>query len=254
MKGILVFVLICCVISNFTFGQKWTYNSGNNPFDGNFVTSSIIGIGGKYPDNKPILKVNHFENNNHLNIYLIDVGYAGCDNKIAYIKFDNESKIYTLPVLTNSDRDAWFLDFSIIDSPLTILELLKNLKTQNKVFIRISSDCGKSDLEFSLLGSTVAIDYILADYNKCTKRINELESSGNQFKAIAAYNASIMINPDPSELYNDHTLRKGEEIILSKYSEDFYIIHKATSFDLPKDLILYVKKSCFEPNSVVKIN
>lgn len=263
MKRIILTFFISLIIITYTIGQKWTYSSGGNAFDGQYKTSSITGTGGKFPYNKPVFVVNLFENN-QLNVYLSQAGYAGCDNKIAYIKFDNDSKLYTFGISTNSDRDVWFLqkDYKNEQSSLSIPTLLEKLKIHNKFYVRLSGDCGQNDYEFSLLGSSVAIDYVTSDYfdkqkknDEKKQRIIEMISSGNSYKTIAYYNASILYEPKSSSFYKSITLKKGEKIIFSGYSIDkeFCILEKATTVELPEDTIFYISKSAINLETVEKV-
>ena len=80
-KSVLLFVFIL-LLSNINFGQKWTYSSGGNVFDGQYKTSSIVGTGGEFPYNNPVFVVNLFENE-QFNVYLSYAGFAGCDNNLS---------------------------------------------------------------------------------------------------------------------------------------------------------------------------
>lgn len=167
----LVFVLF---VSQNTFSQSWTYSSGGNAFDGKYRTSSITGTGTNYPYNKPLFVVNYFENSKSLNIYIADVGYAGCDNKIVKIKFNNNDTIYAFDASTDENKEIWFLSqysYNYNYTNLTFDQLLKKLMRYSKMYIRITSDCGQNDLEFSLNGSTKAIKFVLPkNYFEIQKR------------------------------------------------------------------------------------
>lgn len=270
MKRNAITIVIGLLVLELLDGQKWNYRSDESAFDGKYRICYVMGSGNEFPYNNPLFVVNLLENN-RLNVYLQDVGYAGCDNKMAYIKFDNDSKVYTFKVLTNSDRDTWFLQENIRNSQpsLYMIELLEKLKAHNKVYVRLSSDCGQNDFMFPLLGSSVAINYVASDYIKKQKqillskqneeekkkRLIELISSGDTFKTKAYYNASLYYEPNTSSICWDLNLTTDEEIIFSHYSndKDFCILEKATTIDLPKDSIFYISKSCVNLDFIERI-
>jgi hypothetical protein len=88
IKSILLYFFL--LISPIVNGQNWTYSSGNNAFDGAYRTSSVKGSGGSSPYNTPRLFINYFQEQNLLNIYITNAGYAGCDNLIIFGLFQNE--------------------------------------------------------------------------------------------------------------------------------------------------------------------
>lgn len=145
--------------------QTWKLSSFKSEFDGDVKSSSIIGTGGKFPFTKPLIVVNTI-NDNNLNIYFNDVGYAGCKNKIAYLKFDNSDSIYNFFVTTNNARDVWFLDLwtPAYGTNINVIWLLKKIKVHKKLYVRLASDCDVNTYTFSLTGSTKAIDFATNNY------------------------------------------------------------------------------------------
>ena len=167
-----VIFLFSSLLSISSFEQKWTYSSGDNAFDGEYKSASVKGTGGNYPYQHPILVVNYFIKSDQMNIYFTDAGYAGCEKKIAFFKFDNDSIIYKFFVTTNSDKDVWFIEkYSYGVSNISVVELLEKMKNHNKVDVRLSSSCGQNDYQFSLSGSSVAIDFVALKYMKVQKQI-----------------------------------------------------------------------------------
>lgn len=161
MKKYLVFILILiCSIVNC---QKWTYSSGENAFDGVYRTSSVKGTGGSFPYNSPTLVVNFFEKTEKPNIYFANAGYAGCDYKRLYFKFDNDDKIYEYRGTSNSDNDSWFI-YDDFDNDITTFELLNKFMNHSYFNVRLSSDCGKADYKFTLFGSTAAINFVAKNW------------------------------------------------------------------------------------------
>jgi len=147
-------------------GQSWSYQDGENPFDGKYKSSHVKGKGTEFPYNSPLLYVNYFEKSGAINIYIGACGYAGCDNNLIYVKFDDEEPIYVFDVTSNSEKSVWFLHETkdaTTDYHLPAYEFLQKLKKHNKVYIRASSDCGSNDMVFSLSGSTKALNYVIPD-------------------------------------------------------------------------------------------
>jgi hypothetical protein len=158
---LLIFIFLF-VYNNEALSQKWIYSEGENPFDGKYRTSIIQGKGREFPFVKPNFMVNYFEKSNKVSVYIRDVGYAGCDNKIVKIKFDKNDTIYTFGAIANKNENIWFLN-EIAYLNITIQQLLEKIIKCTKMYIRISSDCGTNDLEFSLQGSAEAIKFVLPE-------------------------------------------------------------------------------------------
>lgn len=282
MKKIILTTAIVLLIVNFTIGQKWTYTSGGNEFDGKYKTASIRGKGGKFPYNSPLFVVNYFDKDNKLNVYFNDVGYAGCDDKYVYLKFDGSDEIYMFYVTSNLNKDAWFLWLKKDGSKnyLSILELLDKLKTNNTMYVRLKSLCGQKDYEFSLSGSSTAINFVTNDYfikmnqiqiaekeNEARKLKEEQEkkelrsrnlvllNSGRKFETKVLYLSSLYYLQEPFKYYPE-SINKDEKIIISNYSDssDFCRIIKAASFDIPIDTILYIKKDCIDILDIETVN
>jgi hypothetical protein len=159
-------ILIIIPLFSISYCQSWSYKAGENVFDGKYKIASVVGKGGKFPYNSPVFVINNFKNET-INIYISDVGYAGCDNKVAIIKFAGDSSTYKFAIKTNSDKDTWFIDYlyySTDEDYINWIKLLDNLKKYSRMYIRLSSDCGQTDLEFPLIGSTAAINFVASDY------------------------------------------------------------------------------------------
>ena len=56
-----ILILNFVLLTSYVNGQKWEYNAGNNAFDGNYKTATIIGKGGLSPYNTPGFIINMFE-------------------------------------------------------------------------------------------------------------------------------------------------------------------------------------------------
>lgn len=155
MKNFILPILM--LISITSYGQ-WTYSSGKSDFDGSYKTSRIVGSGGVFPYNKPVLVVNKF-NNSTLNIYITNAGYSGCNDLIIYMKFNGEEKIYeTSYVSSGVNNDAWFIS-SFKD--LENYELIAKFMKHSFLSVRLNSSCSSVDYKFSLRGATRALNFVL---------------------------------------------------------------------------------------------
>jgi len=242
---VLIIIFVFSLISN-SFGQRWEYRTGGNVFDGKYKTSSILGFGNS---KKPFFVVNMYENHDKLNVFIADADYTLCENKKAFIKFDNDKNHYLFNISTSPRSDAWFLEDGYSTS---IVELLTKLKSHNKFYVRLSSDCEQNDYEFSLLGSVEAINFVVGNYiakemlvKEENKRKVKLINSGKPFKAKTKYNASVFYAPETSAFYNNILLTTGEEVIISYNFEilDYLILLKSSTVELPADSTFYISKS-----------
>ncbi len=148
------------LIFNTAFCQKWSYKNGENAFDGKFKYAHIQGFGSEFPFNNPILVINCFEGHFYPNIYIRDIGYAGCDNKIIKIKFDEIDLTYEFRAETDKNENNWYLQ-EIDRKNGSFHQLIKKIASHKKMYIRASSDCRQIDLAFSLNGSAEAINFVL---------------------------------------------------------------------------------------------
>ena len=178
IKISLTFSLI--LFSALTYSQ-WKKSGKNDVFDGNYRSARVIGSGGNFPYTKPILVVNYFEKSDNLNIYIDNAGYSGCDNKVIYLKFDNDETIYmSTSISTDANKEAWFIETGNYRTLANHkffdydLQLLEKLKKHNTLDIRMRSDCGESDYKFKLSGSTSAINYVLELRKKGDKKRKKL--------------------------------------------------------------------------------
>lgn len=157
-SSIVVFILALAFSS--VYGQKWDYKKGGDAFDGEYKASSVIGKGEEFPYENPVFVVNYFPNKGNLNVYISDAGYAGCSDKKVKVNFQKEDDIYTFNATTGGNEENWFLSQG---DDITIRELLEKMTRFITLNVRISSECGKNDLKFSLSGSNEAINYVLPD-------------------------------------------------------------------------------------------
>ena len=106
--GVILLIFISFSIS----AQSWRYEEGSDPFDGKYRVAYVVGTGGDFPYQNPMLHINLFAANlDKPNIYLSDVPSSICDNKTVLIKFDNDPQIFKAGVSGSRDNELWFLDF-----------------------------------------------------------------------------------------------------------------------------------------------
>jgi hypothetical protein len=259
-----ILVLVFLMISLSSFAQ-WQMKSGNNDIDGNFKTSSVIGTG-VFPYTKPLFVVNSYGMTD-LNIYLSSVGFAGCDNLHAIVKFDTEKSTNVYEISTDLNKDTWFIGkrYGSANSHISNIELLQKLKTNNFVTIRLLSDCSEKEYKFALSGSSKAINFAAGTYIQAVSgRLNQIE---NEQKAkieqekkeeiayltkkdsvvsrIATQRILIYDKPSPYDLRVDIFIEKGDNYkisLISKNSE-YYFLNFIDRIDISKFQSLYIKKS-----------
>lgn len=271
MKSTITLSIIIVILTSIANGQNWKYTSKENAFDGKYCAASIIGKGGKYPFNNPSFVINFFEKDNTLNIYIADAGYAGCDNKKVIIKFNGDNNLYEFNATTNNDKDSWFLEFSYEDKEnnISVFKLLEKMKGNAKMHTRLISDCGHGDYEFSLNGSSSAINKVTSSYyakvNKIKEEIRKAKAeedkiyaiiaSGRTLKANTFYKVSILFEPKNSSFYKSLTLEKGEEILFSVYPEnpEYFILKKSSTIELPQDSTFYITKFSIDLKTVQEV-
>lgn len=151
-------------------GQKWIYKLEKNAFDGDYKFAYVTGKGGSFPYHSPRMIINYFAKTGGLNIFFSGAGYAGCDDKIIYFKFDNQENVISCEALTDDENEVWFFTF---ENDQAIKALLDMIKASKVLHVRLKSSCYQADYEFSLAGSSVAIDFV------CKEFFEEMKNNGN---------------------------------------------------------------------------
>ncbi|WP_445758018.1 hypothetical protein [Polaribacter sp.] len=183
MKKILIVIFF---INLHSFSQ-WSFNSGKNDFDGNYKVSTLYGSGGSFPYTKPLLVINKYEKN-QVNIYLTNVGYSGCENRLVYFKFNNEETVYETDYVNSGlKNDSWFLYFKDLKN----YQFLAKIVEKNSLSVRVQSDCGSEDYRFNLSGSSKAINYVLGNDWIENERKNHLNQISLERKKDSLTNIQI---------------------------------------------------------------
>ena len=164
MKNLLLTLSLLFTITSFS--QNWKYSEGGDAFDGKYKTSSVKGVGTKYPYTSPTLVINKFEGE-RINFYIADGGFFQEKTGISVLwVFDNEpnSRYSTYDYSISSDGKILF--FTEFNNPngsgkLTSVEIIEKLTLANKVTVRMKDNYGSNDIVFSLSGSTKAVNFVL---------------------------------------------------------------------------------------------
>ena len=151
------FFLLILILTIFNVYPQWKYSNGSNKFDGEYKSTYVVGKGEEWPYLKPQFHVNSFINEGKPNIYISNIGYTGCDYATISFAFDGIDDILVYSASSNSDNDAAFVTGSIYE----ISNLINLLKEQTKAYVRYENNCGTTDYEFNLYGSTKAINYVV---------------------------------------------------------------------------------------------
>lgn len=163
MKKILF--TLALLISFTSFGQTWKFSEGGDAFDGKYKTSSIRGVGTKYPYTSPTLVINKFEGR-AINFYISDGGFFQKKTGIGVLwVFDNEPDTRYTTYDYSISSDGKILFFTEFNNPngsgkLKPVDIIEKLTLANKVTVRMEDDYGSNDIVFSLSGSTKAVNFV----------------------------------------------------------------------------------------------
>tara|TARA_Y100000589_G_scaffold46490_3_gene39036 strand:+ start:43772 stop:44776 length:1005 start_codon:yes stop_codon:yes gene_type:complete len=140
-----------------SFSQSWIYKEDGNAFDGNYKFAAVEGKGSDFPYNNPILYIRKFDNGEP-EFFLTGAGFFSYSRPIVLFNFDDEDNIYkSIDNGYSADGDAIF--FNELD--ISFYEMFKKIKNGNKLFIRVQNENGKNDIEFSLSGSSKAVNFVI---------------------------------------------------------------------------------------------
>lgn len=168
---------IAGLISFPVYCQVWRYNVKHDTIKGNYKTVTAQGTAAEFPYQKPLLIINVYSNNpGNPEIYFTKVPCACCKNTRVMIRFDEEEKRHNFYVTTNETEDIWVLLFkkesirwdgkinewidyvTDIDDPGKLSDFINNLKIHNRMYVRLRDDCRRYTCEFSLKGSSAALN------------------------------------------------------------------------------------------------
>lgn len=164
MKNLLL--TLALLFSVTTFAQTWKYSEGGNAFDGKYKTSSVKGIGTKYPYTSPTLVINKFEGK-AINFYISDGGFFQEKTGISVLwVFDNEPDTRYSTYDYSISPDGKILFFTEFNNPngsgkLIPVDIIEKITLAKKVTVRMKDNYGSNDIVFSLSGSTKAVNFVL---------------------------------------------------------------------------------------------
>lgn len=171
-KLILLFLFFPLV----SFGQ-WTLSESNDPFDGKISLVKQKGFGGEFPYENPVLIIRYRHLSEQLDIYIDDLGYAGCSNNIIYASFnDNPDNVFSYDLIASKNNTAVFF------KEKQYFELLSNLMRFSAVTIKFSNSCDDKRFKFNLNGSSNAINNLLEKTTKYNKKAQEENKKAEEEK------------------------------------------------------------------------
>ncbi len=187
MKHIILITFLTILLPRLSMSQTWSYSSGEEPFDGKYRTASIIGSSINTTYKNPMLTVNNFENSNEYNVYLANVGYF-CDGLKAMFRFDDDPTIIKCKPGASNKQSVAFLNsffyFDEFDEMIYIskFEFLSKIEQYSKMYIRLSDDCDQVNMEFSLSGSSKALNYVYGDRAEEIKMLRNIKEWRSKLK------------------------------------------------------------------------
>jgi regulatory protein YycH of two-component signal transduction system YycFG len=175
LKVLLIFFVLIPIS---IFSQSWKFNNSGNAFDGfkkiaftenTSNDNTIASLGIVNYSNKRVIKWGDLGDNGIDNLNLILILKEQIAPERILISFDNENFYYELNFSSSDDElfilNAYSDDFKKF---LSFLDIISNLKTKKMLHIRAIEGESKLDFNFSLKGSSDAINktFICPDYKK----------------------------------------------------------------------------------------
>jgi hypothetical protein len=215
------------------FAQGWKVSSGESDFDGTYKVASCVGVGGSIPYTSARLYINHF-NEEDINFYLTDFGYAGCDENSVTFLFDKK-RLYNASFNVNEENDAFFFNMFWKDGIDLIFmdQIFKELTISSRLAIRVSNDCFIRDYIFDLNGSRQAIDKVvgLKNIDLRIKLIEDVIKAEHLMDSMYNYlNVQEVKDVEPSEFFEIHRYLKNK-------SNDKFYFTDARSFRVLSEII-----------------
>ena len=226
LKKLLIILLLCITVSSYS--QSWRFTSGGDDFDGKYKTSSIVGVGNKFPYKTPSLVINKFsKSDGDINFYISSAGFYQKNTGIRiYWVFNNEpNTIYsTYDYSISSDGKILFLEeFNSPDSDIKITkyEFIEKLKNASTVSVRISNKYAKNDIKFSLRGSTKAINSVLPQ-KELQLKIEDIQKE-RKINNVLINKKKILFDSLIKSLENEKLSESSLSVLESKIKDDLGI-------------------------------
>ena len=148
-KLVLVSILTMC-ISAISFGQ-WEYVQGENKFDGFSYEGAVVIGKGSFPYTEPAFAIRNTSISSVSEVLLFNVSHASDGDVVKMYIDDGDVRSY----LIETSKDKELINI-LIGSDFE--EIKKELKSGKKLYIRLDTRGGNDKYEFSLGGSSLAIN------------------------------------------------------------------------------------------------
>ena len=151
-------ILLIMLSSLSLMAQQWKYEKLNDTFNGEFHITYIEGIG-EYRYSSPVFGLRYYVNEQNFTFLLYNVIPAFCQELDIKIAFDKSGHIFEITDISlSNDNDTWFFSYDQY--------LIDEIKSNNKMIIRLSTGCSQSDYIFNLNNSTKSIELFFKNINK----------------------------------------------------------------------------------------
>ena len=183
----ILFVLTFTPLSS----QTWKYNTGGNPFDGEYKIAYVVGTSNDRLYDSPTLYVRKYDNESEIDVFLTNIGFSGYVSSISYV-FNHEevNHISSSCVSEGKGNESIFISDKREEyeypyknyCEFDLLEFINQLSQKSFVDIRLNKDGDSNyDCRFKLSGSQRAINWVLganfiSDILKREKAINEINA------------------------------------------------------------------------------
>lgn len=202
MKDLLFILVIFFQFTQVSLCQSWTYKKGGNPFDGEYRTSLVVGTSDDQTYRNPMFVVNHFDETAQFNIYIGNIGFF-CDNVSVKVMFKGDETVYHAILSAQNKKETVFLDrFYYLEDRnvrvfLTKFDFLDLVKQGSIMYVRVEDNCDIMNLEFSLSGSSKAINFVYGDLKeKIEKQMKLFHERKLELSNIEPGPALIFLKPN----------------------------------------------------------
>tara|TARA_B100000767_G_scaffold274541_1_gene307875 strand:- start:1181 stop:2491 length:1311 start_codon:yes stop_codon:yes gene_type:complete len=264
MKNASLILLLIIPISVFS---QWRYVQTNDDFEGIYRYSEVVGKGYDRTYDDPTLILRKYKKENSFDLYIDDAGYFTTNSKNnILIKFDNEDIFYLTEGLPSKDRSALFIyndiwKGKIGGEQINRIELLEKMMKGSKISVRLKTDYKTYDINFSLSGSTKAINYVLPNINDEIKKLSDFRIKQENERLIKEQKLNSVFKKlfnekidTTSLIYNDllkhfteitnskfETLKNEDNILDSVSLTNLFDIYNSLDFYSSIQLVLHFK-------------
>ena len=166
-------VLFTLLIPYICFSQ-WSYQEDEDPFDGGYKMSYVIGEGSQFPYKEPLLVVNRYSDGN-INLYIQDAGsFISTTGVEILFVFDESKTIYRANSFNISD-DGKHLFLNGFKNPvegeidLNNLDFIALLQNHKKLIGKVKNSILTNDLSFNIADGAEKINSVIPDFENLQK-------------------------------------------------------------------------------------